>query len=81
MQSELRGSPFAGVAVDMKVGSRKMQWLYDLWCTHGSWEAAGGARTLDTYNETEDYSRWLEALPDGEARTKGLELRKLRPHL
>ena len=65
----------------MKVGSRKMQWLYDLWCTHGSWEAAGGARTLDTYNETEDYSRWLEALPDGEARTKGLELRKLRPHL
>ena len=73
-----------GVAAAGKLAAewcRKMQWFYDLWCLHGSWEAAGGARAIDTYAESEDYARWLDAQPAGEARTKGLEVRKLRPLL
>ena len=60
---------------------RRCQWLYDLWCTHGSWEAAGGVAAFDTYRETEEFAEWLDALPPGEARKQGMELRKLRPHL
>ena len=57
---------------------RKMEWFYNLWLQCESWEAAGGARALDNYRETEAYANWLDALPPSEARTKGLEIRKMR---
>ena len=59
----------------------RQMWYWDLWCSHGSWEAAGGVRAFDEYRETEGYSMWLDARPAGEARTEGMELLKLRPNL
>ena len=58
---------------------RKMQWYYDLFCAYGSWEAAGAPGCFDDYRESEAYSAWLDALPAGQARAKGIDLRKLRP--
>lgn len=58
---------------------RRMQWYYNLWLQYGSWEAAGGIRAFDNYRETEEYANWFDSLPPSFARTKGLELRKLRP--
>ena len=58
---------------------RRMQYFYNLWQEHGSWEAAGGVAAFDAYREPEDYAKWLDGLPAGPTRSKGMELRKLRP--
>ena len=59
---------------------RNMQLFLDLFAEHGSWEAAGGVRGFDHYQEEEWYSQWVDRLPAGSySRGKALELRKLRP--
>ena len=61
---------------------RKMQYYWDLWAEHGSWEAAGGAAAFDAYTETVEYTAWVDSLPPGSVpRLRAMELRKLRPRM
>ena len=60
----------------------RMQYVYDVWRSAGSWEAAGGLAALGAYVEPDEFRLWAASLLPGQAALgRILQLRKMRPSL